>query len=814
VKVIGAAVRRQSDGNEKKNAGDILMNRSRKRVGGWVWIGLAAGLIVMSASDNGSRELIAAERMVTRQRPNRVVVAKQAAPAYQSAGETVAARLGLPLAKSEAPVPHAINIGPPKFAGRYPEAKKLLASVPAGRRWDLICEDDGGTWIVTGATPFAAAHAALTLADWLRWDEPMPQPFRKVRTPVFRSMTMEFDDWTTGFGRLADGFDMRKHVADAARVGIQALEVNLLADAVPIQVRERRVYEDKYQWWCIYSPGLDMFFESDLTRGTYTRAMLNRNLEKLKATAAMCRAWGITPTFIAFEPRVWPERLYDKYPELRGTRVDNSDYSAEAEYAPDVNHPWVRQHYAEMMTQLMEAVPDLGLFSVWAQDSNAGFPWAEKLYASANGPRAPRRRPVEESVANFMTTLRDAGRKVNPKLQLTICGSWFTKDEVEKIARTLPADIGISYTTTPGYRGTTGNWAPIELIRRCGKEPQVQIEELSNPWKPLGPILGVPSPWLVYEKLCDIQTEGRVRDLILRGGIQTEVFVPNFITNEVIRAFLFEGSDLDVESLIVRRAKAWTKDDAEANALVEAWRLCDSAVRDVNVLAWTVNFVSGRTLWRRIVRPIVPNQALLTLQDKCYYNHLEFTVGHTDPAWIDHFYKGWGRMVRDDEAHAALSNFDDKLLPKLREAVRILNAREPLSDTARDVRDRIRTFLHVFTTDRNLIEVQEAIHACLAESRERPETSGHRRRIRRAMENELVNVRQFIELLESSPSTLIPVTSWEETPFIHRAPFSHLLKLKLDRMERHLADPPGPWFDELKQPGGWTSDLRDKLPEP
>ena len=117
-------------------------------------------------------------------------------------------------------------------------------------------------------------------------------------------------------------------------------------------------------------------------------------------------------------------------------------------------------------------------------------------------------------------------------------------------------------------------------------------------------------------------------------------------------------------------------------------------------------------------------------------------------------------------------------------------------------------------TDRNLIEVQEAIHACLAESREHPEASNHRRRIRLAMENELHNTRRFVELLESSPSTLIPVTSWEETTFIHRAPLSHLLKLKLNRMERHMDDPPGPWFDELKQPGGWTSDLRNKLPEP
>lgn len=751
---------------------------------------------------------ISIEKKLSDRFPKRVIVAEKAESAYKSAGKKVASLLGLPLEFNNVPIANGLNIGPPEFAALNIMAKNLLDNAPKDQRWDLICEDEGGTWIVTGSSPFATAHVALTLADWLRWDEAMPEPYRTIRKPVFRSMTMEFDDWSTGWSRLADGFDMKKHVADATRIGIEALEVNLLADPVPIQVKERRVYEDMYQWWCIYSPGLDMFFESDLTRGTYTKAMLNRNLEKLKSSAELCRAWGITPTFIAFEPRVWPERLYDKFPDLRGARVDNPRFSATPEYAPDVNHPWVREHYSEMMTQLMEAVPYIGLFSVWAQDSNAGFPWAENLYAGPNGPVGARHKPIEESIYNFMTTLRDAGRKINPNLQLTISTQrWFSENEISRMVDKLPEDIGVSATATPG------NWQLTEKIRSWGKEPQVQIEELSNPWKPVGPVLGIPSPWLVYEKLCDIQSNGKVQDLILRGGIQSEVFVPNFITNEVIRAFQFQGAKLDVDALISSRAKAWTKSKGEAKALVDAWRLCDSAVRDVNILAWTVNFISGRTCWRRMVKPIVPNQSLLTIEDKSYYKRFEFTVGESDPGWIDNFYMGWGRMVKDNAAHKALDNFDNQSLPKLRKALNLLNKHEPLSETARDVKDRIQAFYHMLTTDRNLIEVQEAIHACLAENQKHPESSPHRSRIQNAIKDEIENVRQFIELMESSPSTLIPVTSGVETTFIHRAPFSHLLKLKLDRMQKHIDDIPGPWFDELNQPGGWTSDLRNNIPE-
>ncbi len=737
----------------------------------------------------------------------KIVIARGAGRVYQTTGAQIARAFGVHLEPGDVPDASAINLGPAGFASLIPDADELLSTAPDQGSWDLIYETDEGGWLVTGSSAFRAAHAALSLADRLRWAESLPRPLRRIRRPVFRSMAMEFDDWSAGFARLADGFDMRRHVADAARVGIEAIEINLLADAVPIQVRERRVYEDMYQWWCIYSPGLDMFFESDLTRGTYRRDMLERNLDKLLSTAELCRDWGIMPTFIAFEPRVWPERLYDKYPDLRGARVDCSDYSAEAEFAPDPNHRHVLEHYSEMMTQLMASVPDLGLFSIWSQDSNAGFPWAQKLYPGPNGPRAARRRPVEEGVVNLMTALRDAGRRINPNLQLTICGSWFVGDEVPAIAGALPDDIGMSFTTRPGA------WERIETIRECGKEPQVQIEELSNPWKPLGPVLGIPAPWKVFEMLCDVRDEGRVRDLILRGGIQSEVFVPHFITNEVIRAFLFEGSGLDVDGLVGDRARAWTGSDGEARALVEAWRLCDAAVRAVKVDAWTVNFVSGRTLWRRMVKPIVPNQALLTTEDTCYYRHLEFTVGHTDPAWVDHFYKGWGRMVTDADAHAARANYDRNILPVLMEAVEHLNRQQTLSEISRDVRDRIECFYRVFRTDRNLMEVQEAIHACLAEDREHPERSGHVRRIRERIEDEAENVRAFIELIETSPSTLIPTTSWEETTFIHRSPFAHLLRLKLDRMLRHLNDAPGPWFAELEQPGGWTSDQREQMPD-
>ncbi len=761
-------------------------------------------------------------------RLSRIVVADSAPLPYLTAARALAADWDVPVQRSNEPEPNALNLGPVDFACADPAAARILAGAPEDAVWELLLEQDDGTFLISGATPLAAARASLQFEEWLA--EPVPEGAARatLRTPRFRSLDMEFDDWTGGFNRLADGFDLERHVRDIVRLGATSLEVNMLADAVPVQVRERRVHEDKYQWWCIYCAGLDMFVESRLNRGTYDCRLLERNLATLKRYCETALKWGLTPTVVAFEPRVVPERFFDKHPDLRGARVDCSDYSAEAEFALDPCHPLVREHYRELMRNLLAEAPRIGRISIWSQDSNAGFPWARQLYAGPNGPRMARKRPVEDSVRALAEALRDGGREINPDFKVTVCLAWFQDhevpgrilpDEIAALCTTLPPEIDVSFTIPPAGRNRDGaltgrlNNARGEKIRSFGREPRFQVEGPSNWWKPLGPVLGAPHPLLTFNMLRALERDARALDVILRGGVQTEVFVPRYVNNAVIRAFLYRGSDLDIDDLLERLARKWTRRSEEAAALVRAWKLCDRAVAFVRPAAWTVNFVSGRTLWRRLVRPLVPNQALLEWEDRRYYRHLEFTVGPTDPAWIDHFYKGWGRMVRDDQAVETVRNLEQNILPPLREALAALDAAAPLTDTARDVRDRIACFLHMLTTDRHLLEIQEAIHACLAEDRKHPERSRHTARIRRCIDAELTNTRASRRLVETSPATLIPVTSGEETPFMIKAPLAHQLHCKIESMKRHRNDPPGPWFDELEQPGGWTSDLRPKLDE-
>ena len=160
--------------------------------------------------------------------PSQIVVAAHSPLPYRTAAEALGQALSLPVIGHDQPQAHAIHLGPPAFMSTLDGPDQLLQTAPRGEPWDLLYRLDDGGWLVTGSAPLAAAHAALQLLDWLQEKRLFPQPYRKIRTRQFRSMELEFDDWTGGFNRLADGFDIEQHAQDIVRIGGTSLEVNML----------------------------------------------------------------------------------------------------------------------------------------------------------------------------------------------------------------------------------------------------------------------------------------------------------------------------------------------------------------------------------------------------------------------------------------------------------------------------------------------------------------------------------------------------------------------------------------------------------
>ena len=322
----------------------------------------------------------------------------------------------------------AINLG---FA--YSEALKGME-----RASNLTAYCDG--YIIEGTELFFEVSELLGVVSLL---ENGQKPECGVKKAVFGRYYQSFDDCSFGFSRCADGFDLELQLLEMARMGLESIDINRLYDDIPQQVKERVNYEDKYQWWDIYSAALDMYYESPLTKGAYDPRMLEQNRQTMLETARIARGLGMKLMFSTFEPRAWPERLFQRYPDLRGPRVDYAVYSCEPEYAPDVNHPWVREHYEYMAEQLMKDVPDLDMIESWAQDSAAGYPWAEGLYPGPNGPIRGRKFPLHVSVNNFLIALKKGVEKVNPNTRVHMNLSWgFPRwEEAREVYRNLVPGI-------------------------------------------------------------------------------------------------------------------------------------------------------------------------------------------------------------------------------------------------------------------------------------------------------------------------------------------------------------------------------------
>ena len=728
----------------------------------------------------------------------KLVVEKSRQDKLSGFADYLAGKLGINVEYADVPAKSALNLGGACFAKKA-KGSGFPEILPPGA-WQLLGETPDG-WIIAGNDNFSIIHAALEVADHLKWGS---RPAKAFRQPTFTTLEVIFDDYACGFNRTADNFDLEKHIRDTARTGIQNFEINRLFEAIPVQVKERRAWSDKYQWWCFYSPALDMFVESKLNRGTYKDSMLEGNRAEMKKTAELARKYGMKPVLQIFEPRLWPERLYDKFPELRGSRVDYATYSGEAEYSPDVNHPLVRQHYAEMTEALLREVPDLDLIEVWSNDSCAGFAWSKRTYMEANGPISHRKKPVAESVVNLLTSIRDGGRKINPKLRVSINLAWFIhsgKDslsDAREVLKALPPDIEACATLGTYFRNSKKAppeiyWELLDWARKnLGREIQVQFEEVSNPWKPLGPLQGIPYPETAADMLKQVKAKD-VRAFTIRGGLTTEAFVPNFINNEVIRSIQYDGEAFNLEKVLEDRAKSWTSSAEEAELLRQLWTTGDDLFRHYNNsgISWTsAMFVSARTLFRHLISPVVPNPYLLAYQETAYYRPMEFHVGETDPSWFDISYYGYGQTIADDMMLDLVRRID-LLLEKATAALKLAgDFKGKKSPAITDLEARFRAFICMSETDRALFSNQEAIHAYLKSTPAgRPAI---RAAIRRIQDREIKNVVHFIEVLDGFDGVLIPETSGEDNVYVIRAPITHQLKQKLKVMRNHLDDEPGP----------------------
>ncbi|MCK4336416.1 MAG: hypothetical protein KAX11_00645 [Candidatus Aminicenantes bacterium] len=691
---------------------------------------------------------------------------------------------------------------------------------PSEKEWILFFIDKNQcAWILSSRACFlytAFCHIFKNLLD-----EKIVEKFVWFRKISFSREKSTFDLFLTQYARMMRGFRREEYIREYARLGFTHIEVNALAGLFPC---EKGVSGEFYPDFYTYCPALDQFVSSRLNKGIYPEEYLQANLLRLKENAALALKYGLIPGLLCFEPRSVPEELLQRYPTLRGARVDHPFRSFKPRYSLALAHPVVQKHYAELMTNLMIEVPEMEFITIWTNDSGAGFEHTKSLYVGRNGGAYLIRewkddreiaRTASRNVLKFFRLLRDTALKVNPYFRvITRLESFYGEREFLWPGLEEGIDVEANSLLTEGWEANFPHpeYTDIKVIGSAlhnglEAEEQTSLDELHKQnsegffYHSFGshtnhePLLGIPFPWLTYDKLFSAYKLG-VESLAHIGGIQPPGKVPFSVNHEVFRRFQVDAK-MNIEKAVSDIAKDYA---GEINAvpLVKIWRLIDKAVRASVPLSIYSHY---GVVWQRLfVRPLVPDIDRIPEIDRAYYEHFMCTSIH-NPNRVDLSQDVLFELITKDHAKKAYKRIDENVIGTLDSALKMLknviagNEEEIDGKTRRvfcDLYDRCRALKAFYETLRNTAAWIYALHEFLGTSE--PDVRKFCREILDDLiEREIHNTLELLDLWESSPVEWMIVSESGETPFIYGDNFGTLLKKRITLMRKHKND--NPWID-------------------
>jgi len=681
----------------------------------------------------------------------------------------------------------------------------------------LLLRPDGAGHLEASSPRFLYAFATHLLRDLadrelgeLEAGRTFPAAFAWVRST--------FDFFLTQEARIQKGLDREAYVRRLAESGFTHVEVNGLAFPRGI---ESGPPGEAYPMFYTYCPALDQFVESDLAKGLYPADYLSANLAFLRRNAELALKYGLEPGLLCFEPRNVPEAFFERYPMLRGARVDHPFRSFKPRYNMTITHPLVREHYAQMVERLHEAVPELAFLSVWTNDSGAGFEHTQSLYVGRNGGAYLIRewktqediaRAAGDNALRFLRTLRDAGRKTRPDFRvLTRMESFYGEHEViwagleegleveTSCLATRGWEIPYDHPRYPGSRSyPAGSVYQQELSPEEG-ELAAELEARSSgahfyvaagPWLLFAPLVGVPYPALTHRRLKLLRDRG-VGRLAHMGGTHPPAMAPFNVNHEVLRAFQFDP-EMALEPFLRQVATTWAGEDL-ADTLLEAWSLAEEAIEafpHVSALYSMYGFVWYR-LW---ARPLVPDIEAVPLEERAYYQDHMCTTPH-NPNNVDLARDVLFQLATVPSAREAMERMDAHVWAPLDRAIALLSAvREQAAaslgpdNVVDDQWVRLRALRCWLTTQRSVAAwiagVGGYVEATTDEERARARTL-----VREMIEEELANSRHLLELLDSEVD-FMATTDQAETPLIYGENLRASVRKRMALMEAHRDDEP------------------------
>ena len=642
-----------------------------------------------------------------------------------------------------------------------------------------------------GGGDLIASHTNLLYAGLCRiaeeWADDLVMEYEGGRTAMVQFPWLEGNDGIfSGRPRYVRDYDPEETIRELARLGCSHVSVNVLAS--PTAYEDGPPGEIYYRFYAS-SPDLDQFVETDLTRGLYPPEYLQANLNLLKKNAEIAISYGLTPGLKVCSPRTMPEAFFQRYPYLRGARVDHPFRSYRPRYTATLSHPVVRWHYAEMMRQLMAEVPELGYLYLWTNDSGSGFEYVSTLYAGRNGGAYLIRewksdssiaRAAGENVVRYLRLLRDAASEGNPAFRVIAALSWFGDEQgviLEGMGDRLDLHIN------PGDTANAKEWNSVRAVEDRGSRLFSSVRAATNY------VLGAPCPWLVFDRLHEAKYLGVSQ---LAVTCDPPSLSPWSINREVIRG-VQSGMAGGADDLVRTTAQRWCGPE-DGEVLFRAWQMTDRAIRSMPDVPLYGNSWAF-PLYRHWVRPFVPDIQRIPEQERAYYErHMISTFNN--PTLIDFGADALWRLIEREQGASIVEQCDARVWGPLDEAISLLRAaleKKDLVSSSKEVmqdqHDRLVALRCYFRTLRNIGGWVAGVYGFL-QSNSPEGKDAMRKALLETIDDEIRNAQDLLELWNTTSVAVIPLSSLGEDFALYGENFGTLLEKKIALMQKHREDTP------------------------
>jgi hypothetical protein len=397
---------------------------------------------------------------------------------------------------------------------------------------------------------------------------------------------------------------------------------------------------------------------------------------------------------------------------------------------------------------------------------------------------------------DFAGAILDAGRGINPEFEVIMKLDWeYAADERKEIAAAMPKGATLAHVF--GGRAVKGGELG-EGVQYVTDDRAVDVEPYAAMWVSSSwetePIIGVSRPSSLAKKFDGIQRLGLKR-IFTQGGIFPSTLCPYNTTQELYSELIRRSVD-DLDEFLAETAVHWCRGDGEAaKLLVQSWKVLEEALEAWPQLNW-YHAGPGQTQGRWLTRPVVPDITLLDDSEKRAWERSLFTLPW-DVARPNIVFEGGIRMYEEEDLERAIRAYDEGMVPVMERAIgllnRILDPKAP--PVIEDQRDRYQGFLFRSKSVRNLFESQLAINNWLLK---KGSQESNRALLKKAIRSEIENTQDWLRLLRTSRVSFFRVTEKQETPFLYKTPVEDF-ELKLEVMQNHIDDVPGPFLKELTE---------------